>query len=154
MRIFIDPGDDGCFWKCLCYMPLFSEKNWNTGYIPIKEFNRYQEVYIIFNFYFNPSILLNIYKILCHQGLQFSYVFLRIVFFFWVLYVLTLNINSLCPMLLDCAKQQLIISFSLSLHNMWFLRTVCMLTVPVIWKPRIFSLFPASLHSCHPSSPD
>lgn len=107
-------------------------KHWNRGYIPIKEFNRYQKVYIIFNFYFNPSILLNIYKIICQQGPQFSYVLLRTVFLSWVLYVLTPNNNTLCPLLLDCGKQQLIISFSLSLHNMWFLRTVCMLTVPVI----------------------
>lgn len=104
-------------------------KHWNRGYIHIKEFNRYPEVCIIFNFYFNPSILLNIYKILCQQGPQFSYILLGIVFLFRVLYALTPNNNILCPLLLDCGKQQLIISFSLSLHNMWI---VCILMVPVI----------------------
>lgn len=118
-------------FKNICYIPLFFE-NWNRGYIPIKEFSRCQEIYIIFNFYFNPSILLNICKILRQQGPQFSYVLLRIVFLFWVLYALTPNNNTLCPLLLDCRKQQLIISFSVSLHIVWFLKIDCTLMVPVI----------------------
>lgn len=159
----IDRNED-IYWSRWCWMflkifVLYSSlfwKHWNRGYIPVKEFNRNQEVYIRFNFYFNPSILLNIYKTLCQQGPQFSYVLLRIVFLFWVLYTLTPNNNTLCPLLLDCGKQQLIISFSLSLHNMWFSENWLYTHGPchLSWKPRIFSLFPVSLHSCHSDFPD
>lgn len=158
MRIAIDPDDDGCFQKYLLYVSIFW-KLWNRGYIPIKEFSRCQEIYIIFNFYFNPSILLNICKILCQQGPQFSYFLLRIVFLFWILYVLTPNNNTLCPLLLDCGKQQLIISFSVSLHIVWFLRIDCTLMVPVIClRSQEFSVsflspctavIPVSWWSCH-----
>lgn len=69
---------------------------------------------------------------MCQQGLQFSYVLLGNVLLFRVVEALTPNNNTVCTLLLDCGKQQLG-SFSLSLHNMWFLRIDCIPMIPVIW---------------------
>lgn len=132
MRVFIDPHDNGCFRNCLCYVPLLSENTEMEVTSPLKNLTGTRK-----SLSYLTSILIHqyffyIYKILCQQGPQFSYVLLRIVFLFQVLYALTPSNNTLCPLLLDSGKQQLIISFPLSLHNTWFLRIDCILMIPDI----------------------
>jgi len=125
----------GCFWKYLLYISPVSD---NTELEVISSLN---------NFIGTSEAISYLTSTLIHQYFNHlhnivstrSPIYLHAVGKSSVLsFISSKNNNTVCTLLLDCGKQQLTITFSLSLHNVWFLSIDCKPMIPIFhlgsWK--------------------